>query len=79
MGLIDDPTSTSYSISKYWQLIETPTVSATFNNFKFQFFITNTDQVDPRQPFMNLNQFIDELKQDAGQHFIQLFNPEPNP
>jgi hypothetical protein len=28
---------------------------------------------------MNLNQFIDELKQDAGQHFIQLFNPEPNP
>jgi hypothetical protein len=33
MGLTDDPTPISYIIAKYWQLIETPTVSATFNNF----------------------------------------------
>jgi hypothetical protein len=53
MGLTDDPTPISYIIAKYWQLIDTPTVSTTFNNFSFQFFLTNTDEVDPTQTFIS--------------------------
>jgi hypothetical protein len=54
MGLTDDTTPISYIISKYWQLIETPTVYATFNSFEFQLFLTNTDGVDPNQLFISL-------------------------
>jgi hypothetical protein len=73
MGLTADPTPIRYIIAKYWQLIETPSISATFNNFSFQLFLTNTDEVDPAQPFISLEQFLDEVKADAGQHFIQMF------
>jgi hypothetical protein len=74
MALTDDPTPISYIIANYWQLIETPTVSATFNNFSFQLFLTNTDEIDPAKPFISFEQFLDEVKTDAGQHFVQMFH-----
>jgi hypothetical protein len=64
MGSSDDPTPYSYIISKYYDLINS-TVSATFNNFKFQLFLVNTDEVDPAQPFINMERFMELIKQDA--------------
>jgi hypothetical protein len=35
--------------------------------------MTNADEVDPTQPFMSLEQFIEACKENAAQFFIRLF------
>jgi hypothetical protein len=58
MGCRDDPSSNSYIIAKCWDLTRTPMVGTTLNNFKFLLFINNTDEMDPEQPYINLDQFV---------------------
>jgi hypothetical protein len=73
MGKTDDSTLISYVMSIYWQLIETPSISTTFNNFSFHLFLTNTDEEDPNQPYISFEQFFDDVKQKAGPNFITMF------
>jgi hypothetical protein len=47
-------------------LIQTPSVSVALNNFKFHFFINNTDDIDPEQPLINFEEFIHRVKEEAG-------------
>jgi hypothetical protein len=71
----NDPISYSYIITKYWDLIRKTTVSATLNSFKFQFFAHNTEEVCPDQPFINLDGFLEIIKDDARDDFSRIFRP----
>jgi hypothetical protein len=44
-----------------------------FNNFSFQLFLTNTQEVDPAQPFISLETFLLQIKQDVGQAFVNSY------
>jgi hypothetical protein len=56
-------------MTKYLDLSRTPTVSATMNNFKFQLFVNNMDDMDLEQPCINIERFIGIIKEDAGDVF----------
>jgi hypothetical protein len=59
--------------------IQTSTFGWTFNNFKFQFFVTNIDEIDPKQSFIKLEEFIQRIKGEAGEQFSMRLDQEVNP
>jgi hypothetical protein len=66
MGNTEDPTSYSYSISKFRDLLQTPTISTLLNSFKYQLFIKNVKEENPSQPYLSFAPFLTLLKEGAS-------------
>jgi hypothetical protein len=72
IGNTEDPTSYSYSISKYDDLVQSPAVCASLNSFKYQLFISDASEDNPYQPFISFARFLTLLRDRAGEDINRL-------
>jgi hypothetical protein len=73
MGSPKDPTSYSYSISKYGDLLQTQKITASLNSFKSQLFITNVNENNPSQSYFSFPRFLTLLKDGDGDEVTRQF------